>query len=195
MTKQVNESAQKQTDLKRNIKEQDRKFNEECQKMGILPTIDSEALERQAIKIIDQLPEKFQEIEGLARKTTIIGLAVAFYREFTQDTQALPVLDYLVKFGDENLALYHYRQQQGYNAVVTENIKDREAHKYDLYHKFDQIVFNENAVEIDLSGNGNGGAIDIDWSQIDTTNFTLEESSGSAPTSDQNWNVVSNISD
>jgi len=59
MTKQVNESAQKQTDLKRNIKEQDRKFNEECQKMGILPTIDSEALERQAIKIIDQLPEKF----------------------------------------------------------------------------------------------------------------------------------------
>ena len=46
MTKQVNDSAQRQTDLKRNIKEQDRKFNEECQKLGIVPTVDAEALER-----------------------------------------------------------------------------------------------------------------------------------------------------
>ena len=46
MTKQVNDSTQRQTDLKRNIKEQDRKFNEECQKLGIVPTVDAEALER-----------------------------------------------------------------------------------------------------------------------------------------------------
>ena len=41
-----------------------------------------------------------------------------------------------------------------------------------------------------MSGNdeNNGKNIDIDWSQIDTTNFTLESTSLEATPSD--WNVV-----
>jgi hypothetical protein len=43
-------------------------------------------------------------------------------------------------------------------------LKERETHKYDLYNRFDQIVFNDNAIEIDVNGEANGGAIEIDWS-------------------------------
>jgi len=46
MTKQVSESQQKRQDLKRQISEQERKFNEECSKMGILPTVDASSMER-----------------------------------------------------------------------------------------------------------------------------------------------------
>jgi hypothetical protein len=123
MTKQVNESTQRQSDLKRNIKEQDRKFNEESQKLGIVPTVDAEALERQAIKIIDQLPVKFRQIESLARSTPTLRLAVAFYREFTKDPKALLHLDYLVRFGDENLALFQFRQKNGNSAGISEELK------------------------------------------------------------------------
>ena len=97
------------------------------------------------------------------------------------------MLDYLIRFGDENLAVYQHRQQKGFDSEITTDLKEREAHKYDLYSRFDQIVFNEGAVEIDITGNGT--AIEIDWSQIDTTNFSLEESSASVP-NDQSWNVV-----
>lgn len=45
-------------------------------------------------------------------------------------------------------------------------MKDREAHKYDLYAKFDKIVFNEvDVVEIEFGNDDNNGkSIDIDWS-------------------------------
>ena len=45
-------------------------------------------------------------------------------------------------------------------------MKDREAHKYDLYSKFDKIVFNEqDVVEIEFGRDENNGkSIDIDWS-------------------------------
>jgi hypothetical protein len=58
-------------------------------------------------------------------------------------------------------------------------LKDREAHKYELYTKFDKIVFNElDVVEIEFGNDENNGkSIDIDWSQIDTSNFTVEDQS------------------
>lgn len=59
MSRQVNESKQKQVDLKRLIKEQDKRFSEECTKLGIVPTIDPNSLERQAIKMVEQLIPKF----------------------------------------------------------------------------------------------------------------------------------------
>jgi hypothetical protein len=45
-------------------------------------------------------------------------------------------------------------------------LKDREVHKYDLYSKFDKIVFNElDVVEIEFGNDENNGkSIDIDWS-------------------------------
>jgi hypothetical protein len=64
-------------------------------------------------------------------------LAVAFYREFTKDPKALLNLDYLVRFGDENLALFQFRQKNGYSTGISEDLKEREAHKYDLYSRFD----------------------------------------------------------
>lgn len=99
--------------------------------------MDAEALERQAIKIIDQLPLKFRQLESLARSTPTLRLAIAFYREFTKDPKALLHLDYLVRFGDENLALYQFRQKNGYSFATTEDLKERELHKYDLYSRFD----------------------------------------------------------
>jgi hypothetical protein len=46
MGRQVNEGQQKQTDLKRLIREQDKKFNDDCHKLGIVPTVDAQAMER-----------------------------------------------------------------------------------------------------------------------------------------------------
>jgi hypothetical protein len=39
--------------MRRSIKEQDRKFNEEFARLGIQPTVDQQALERQAIKMVE----------------------------------------------------------------------------------------------------------------------------------------------
>ena len=80
---------------------------------------------------------KFRQIETLARSTPTLWLAVAFYREFTKDPKALLHLDYLVRFGDENLALYLFRQKNGYSAGISEELKERQEHKYDLYSRFD----------------------------------------------------------
>jgi len=67
MTKQVSEGLQKREDLKRIIKDKERMFTDECQKLGILPTVDANSLERQAIKLVSGLVEKFGQIEGLLK--------------------------------------------------------------------------------------------------------------------------------
>jgi hypothetical protein len=66
------------------------------------------------------------------------------------------MLYHFVRYGDENIALYKVTDRKN----IPPEILEREKHKYDLYSKFDSIVFNENVIEI---GN-NGGTIDIDWS-------------------------------
>jgi hypothetical protein len=86
------------------------------------------------------------------------------------------MLDYLVKYGDSNLALYEFRLKNP-NRDIPTDLLDRETHKYDLYSRFDQIVFNELSNVVEIGIDNNGGAIDIDWSQIDTSNFTLESTS------------------
>jgi hypothetical protein len=74
------------------------------------------------------------------------------------------MLGYMVKHGDENLAVYEYRSKN--SGELPYELKDREAHKYDLYSKFDKIVFNElDVVEIEFGNDENNGkSIDIDWS-------------------------------
>jgi hypothetical protein len=78
------------------------------------------------------------------------------------------MLWHLVNHGDENIALYKVSDR----TCIPADVSEREKHKYDLYSRFDQIVFNENVIEI--GNDNNGGTIDIDWSQIDTSNFTVE---------------------
>ena len=109
---------------------------------------------------------------------------VMYYREFNKDViaqsdQCISMLGHMVKYGDENLAVYEYRFKNPGKAELPQDLKDREAHKYELYAKFDKIVFNElDVVEIEFGNDENNGkSIDIDWSQIDTSNFTVEDQS------------------
>jgi len=39
--------------LARLIGEQSKKFNEDCTKMGIIPTVDASGMERQAIRMVE----------------------------------------------------------------------------------------------------------------------------------------------
>ena len=65
------------------------------------------------------------------------------------------------------MAVYEYRSKNPSVKELPQDLKEREAHKYDLYAKFDKIVFNElDVVEIEFGGSdeNNGKNIDIDWS-------------------------------
>ena len=46
--------------------------------------------------------------------------------------------------------------------------------KYEVYRQFDKVVYNEIGTQ---GSEVEAGVIEIDWSQIDTNNFTLESSS------------------
>lgn len=85
------------------------------------------------------------------------------------------MLYYVTKFGDENIALYDHRKSK--SGDITEAIKLRETNKYSLYNRFDSIVFDEGI--IDLSQSQQEKVIDIDWSQIDSSNLTLEPTESS----------------
>ncbi len=66
--------------------------------------------------MVSQLVDKFRTIESLLKDTDIMKLAVLYYREFNKDVikspeSTLAMLDYLVKHGDSNLALYEFRQK------------------------------------------------------------------------------------
>ena len=77
------------------------------------------------------------------------------------------MLSYVSKYGDQNLAIYNFKKNNPKEIQISEELKQREAHKYDLYRRLDQIVFKEEVFEIEglESGDaGNGGNIDIDWS-------------------------------
>ena len=85
------------------------------------------------------------------------------------------MLSYVTKFGDENIALYEHRKSK--SGDIPEAIKLRETNKYSLYNRFDSIVFDEGI--IDLSQSQQEKVIDIDWSQIDSSNLTLEPTESS----------------
>jgi hypothetical protein len=85
------------------------------------------------------------------------------------------MLSYVTKFGDENIALYEHRKSK--SGGIPEAIKLRETNKYSLYNRFDSIVFDEGI--IDLSQSQQEKVIDIDWSQIDSSNLTLEPTESS----------------
>jgi hypothetical protein len=88
------------------------------------------------------------------------------------------MLEYINKHGDENLAVYEFRNQKGSDATLPDDLKLREQHKYYLYSNYDAIVFNETQVPIELEmGADENKVIEIDWSQIDTSGFTIEASS------------------
>lgn len=152
-----------------------------------MPTVDALALERQAIRLVEQLVGKFGLIEGLLKDKCMKQL-VQFYREFNKEVitstkeESLSMLGYVVAHGDENLALFEFKRKNGEKSDVPENLKLREEHKYDLYSRFDAIVFNECISSIGVEENGvqEGKAIEIDWSQIDTSAFTIEAAEGEA---------------
>jgi hypothetical protein len=77
-----------------------------------MPTVDASALERQAIKLVSGLVEKFGQIETLLRDKTIVDL-VQYYRDFTLDEAPLQMLAYLSKHGDDNVAVHDYRKKNG----------------------------------------------------------------------------------
>ncbi|CDW76193.1 UNKNOWN [Stylonychia lemnae] len=171
MSKQLTEGSQKKNDLKRLIGEQDKKFNEDCTKMGIIPTVDASGMERQAIRMVEQLIQKFKHIEGCIQQKNIKNL-IAYYQEFNSDFEALPMLKYISAQGDENLAIYNYKKVNTAAKNIPQDLALREQHKYDLYAKFDQIVFKEEEVfEIQLEDDqpAASGNIEIEWNQIDDT--------------------------
>ena len=160
MVKQVSEGQQKRNECQRSIKEQERLFKEECMKLGIQPSEEAVALERQAIKMVEQLAPKFQEIQRKIQSATINEL-VSYYKEFNSiPKESLPMLSYLVQNGDENLAKFEFKKSNPGKAIP-QDIEEREEHKYDLYNRFDQIYFNESSSVVNQA---EGGAIDIDWS-------------------------------
>lgn len=62
--------------------------------MGILPTVDASSMERQAIKMVEQLVTKFEHLEAQFKSKTMKDM-IAYYQEFNSDSQALPLLAYL----------------------------------------------------------------------------------------------------
>eukprot|EP00347_Sterkiella_histriomuscorum_P024302 403331603 len=191
MTRQVTEGQQKNQDLKRSIQDQDRKFNEDCLKMGIAPTIDASSMERQSISMVEQLITKFKDLEQLIQSKVVKDL-ICYYQEFNSDPTSLPMLQYISKFGDENLAVYNYKKSNPGVKNLGQDLLNRESHKYDLYTRFDKIVFQEEEVfEIDLTGGDEAavsGSIDLDWSQIeDTTINTTQNTQGA------DWEIVHKV--
>ncbi len=59
--------------------------------------------------------------------------------------------------------------------------------KYEVYRQFDKVVYNEIGTQ---GSEVEAGVIEIDWSQIDTNNFTLESSSEPTDAITQSWTVV-----
>lgn len=99
------------------------------------------------------------------------------------------MLGYISKQGDENLAVYNYKKSNPNIKNLSQDLLQREQHKYDLYMRYDQIVFREEQVfEIDIGEDFDqpaaSGNIDIDWAQIEDTNVA----SGDA--TDQTWEII-----
>ena len=150
MAKTVSDGKQRQSDLARSVRDNERKFAEECQRLGIPATLDAGALEREVIRTVRGLPARFKEIEVELKKEKTLALAVGYYRVFSGDTKALSLLEFMAREGDRNVAYWKGGDEA------------REKHKYDLYERFDRIVYGEKEDD--------GGAnkeIEIDWSKVD----------------------------
>lgn len=83
MSKQLQEGKQRREDLRRSVKDLERRFAEECARVGVLATVDAHAMERQAVRTVEQLVPRFKEIEQLLRAH--LPQVVAYYTEFNQD--------------------------------------------------------------------------------------------------------------
>lgn len=102
---------------------------------------------------------------------------VKYYREFnkevlTKPEESLALLAYVAAHGDENVALYEHKSKS--KGDISDELRLRETHKYSLYSRFDSIVFDEGVTDLSLAQQEK--VIDIDWSQIDTENLSLESS-------------------
>jgi len=53
MNKQLSEGSQRREDLKRSVKDNEKRFTEECLKAGVMATVDASAMERQAVKTVE----------------------------------------------------------------------------------------------------------------------------------------------
>jgi len=115
---------------------------------------------------------------------------VQYYRDFTLDEAPLQMLAYISKYGDDNTAVHEFRKKN--SGELPEELTLRNKYKYDLYDRFDSIVFNETPVEIDITEDKQpeGKVIDIDWSKLDTEGFTLEGTSGEQVVQESDWSVV-----
>ena len=66
-------------------------------------------MERQVIKLVEQLVPKFRALETQLTTKSTLDL-ISYYQEFTQDSRALPLLTYISKHGDSNLAMFNARK-------------------------------------------------------------------------------------
>lgn len=115
MSKQVNEGQAKREDSRRAIKEHERNFNSECARLAIMPSVDSQALERQAIRMVEQLVARFTDIQTLLQKDDVIKQAVEYYKGFSSDVMVkgeipLGMLSYMVEHGDQNVAIWTFQK-------------------------------------------------------------------------------------
>ena len=119
-------------------------------------------MERQVIKLVEQLVSKFKELEGLFTSKQFKEL-VYFYEEFNNDSSALPLLRYISENGDSNLVFYQAKQRK---EPLTSEIQSREEHKYDLYQKFEDIVYKEDEFKVEAVGGGDG-VTEIEWNEVE----------------------------
>jgi hypothetical protein len=123
MSRQINEGVNKVSDLKRQIKEQESKFIEECTKFEVMPTLDSEALERQIYNLAKHVVPHFISIEASIRsKDTGLLQVIEYYKEFNKlrnyrNDVSLLMLSYFAKYGDENIKAYEFRKRQPQKAL------------------------------------------------------------------------------
>ena len=171
------EAREKAEEARKGAKEQDRVFKALCEKLGLMPTLDEAAMERQAVGMVREVVPRFRDIESNLRGLKEV---VEYYRQFNQDNTggALDMLRYMAEHGDENRAVFEARKAG--KELGEEEQGLREAHKYDLYERFDQIVYAEEPV-IEIGENA------TDWDKIDVSAYVQQEASEDLSKS---WAVV-----
>ena len=66
-----------------------------------------------------------------------MGSHLSNYRVVSNDLSALEALNWLIEKGDTNTELWKSRAE----TEMTEDLKLREQHKYDIYNRFSEVAF------------------------------------------------------
>ncbi len=183
LSKQINEGVSKCADLKRAAKEQELKFNQDCQKLEIVPSLDQDALEKQLLGALKQVVPIFKQIERMVRdKDQGLGQVIEYYKEFNKTQNymndiTIQMLQYFLKYGDENVKAFEFRKRHPTKHLPSD-IQKCEDSKYQLYSRMYEIVNgitnteSEQVFEITMDGalgqeKQEEAVLDMDWDQIE----------------------------